>query len=181
MSKRWISTAGVILFLAAVFCVGVLFFRGRIQRSTAEMSASPTKSLIGKPFPHASLVDVNGSKVDEQILRNGRVIVVFVATDCDACMTESKFLSTFVGKRKDVTFYGLALFGTHPQSPELVEKLFPFRVLYDEENFFSRTMGINRVPVKVFLEDGVIKKGWIGADLTDDAKQSFTDWLNGLP
>jgi hypothetical protein len=41
-------------------------------------------------------------------------------------------------------------------------------------------MGINRVPVKVFLENGIIKKGWIGAAQTDEAKSSFTEWLDSL-
>jgi hypothetical protein len=43
------------------------------------------------------------------------------------------------------------------------------------------TMGINRVPVKVFLEDGIIKRGWIGAAQTEQAKSSFTEWFDSLP
>ena len=58
--------------------------------------------------------------------------------------------------------------------------MFPFRIFYDEGDSFVSTMGINRVPVKVFLEDGIIKKGWIGAALTDQAKQSFVEWLDGV-
>jgi hypothetical protein len=42
-------------------------------------------------------------------------------------------------------------------------------------------MGINRVPVKVFLEDGIIRQGWIGAAVTDKDQQSFIDWLDALP
>lgn len=179
MSKRWLSIAGVILFLIAVFCAGFAFFYNRIQRSKAE--ASESKSLINKPLPHAQLVDVSGSKVDEQILRKGRVVLVFLTTDCDACATESKFLQTLISRRKDVTFYGLIPFGARPDSPETAAKLFPFKVFYDESSSFVMTMGINRVPVKVFLEDGIIKKGWIGAAMTDEAKASFTSWFDGLP
>jgi hypothetical protein len=179
MSKRWISIAGVIFLLAAVFCVGFVFFHNRIQRSQA-VGSDTSKSLINKPLPHAQLVDAYGSKVDEEILRSGRVVVVFVTTDCDACQTETKFLQTVLGRRKDVTFYGLVPFGTRPDSADAAVKTFPFRVFYDEGNSFVRTMGINRVPVKVFLEDGIIKKGWIGADLTDETKQSFVEWLDGL-
>lgn len=94
---------------------------------------------------------------------------------------EAKFLETLLSRRKDVAFYGLIPFGTRPESPKAAEELFPFRIFYDESNAFVRTMGLNRVPVKVFLEDGIIKKGWIGAALTDKAKQSFVEWLDGLP
>jgi len=180
MSKRLISIAGVVFFLAAVFCVGFVFFRNRNQPPPPPPSDT-SKSLIDKPLPQAQLIDAYGSKVDEQILRKGRVVLVFVTTDCDACGTETKFLGTLLDRRKDVTFYGLIPFGPHPESPQAAEKVFPFKIFYDEENSFVRTMGLNRVPVKVFLEDGIIKKGWIGAALTDDAKQSFVEWLDGLP
>jgi len=180
MSKRWISIAGVSFFLIAVFCVGFVFFYHRIQRTQIEASDT-SKSLIDKPLPHAQLVDVYGATVNEQVLRRGRVILVFVTPDCEACATESRFLQTLLGRRKDVTFYGLVPFGKHPDSPELAAKIFPFTVFYDEGNSFVATMGINRVPVKVFLEDGIIKKGWIGAALTDKAKASFIDWLDKLP
>ena len=184
MSKRVIGIAGVIFFLAAVFCAGYVFFYNRIQRTNAEGGAEtpsePSRSLIDKPFPQARLVDVRGAKVDENILRTGRVVVVFVTADCDACATESRFLQTLVGRRKDIMFYGLVPFGGPPGSPDEVEKKFPFKVFYDEENSYVQSMGINRVPVKVFLENGIIKKGWIGAAQTDKAKTSFTEWLDGL-
>ena len=180
MSKRWISIAGVIFFLLAVFCAGFIFFYSRVQRS---QPAAPdaSKSLINKPFPHAQLLDIYGSKVDEKVLRRGRVILVFVTPECDACLAESKFLQTLLTRRSDISFYGLIPFGRPPASPNALEKTFPFRVFYDEGNSFVYTMGINQVPVKVFLEDGIIKKGWIGAALTDQAKTSFVEWLDALP
>jgi peroxiredoxin len=188
MSKRWISIAGVILFLVAVFCGGFVFFYNRIQRSNAEASepssaikSAESKSLIDTPFPHAQLVDTRGSKVDEQVLRTGRVVVVFVTTDCDACATESKFLQTVLHRRRDVTFYGIVPFGKRPDSANVAERMFPFRVFYDDGSSYVPAIGINRVPLKVYLEDGIIKKGWIGAATTDTAKESFLKWLDGLP
>lgn len=182
MLKRWITVAGLIFFFVVVFCAGFFFFKNRIQRSQAEpQPAESSKSLINQPFPlGAQLVDTGGARVDEQILRKGRVVVVFITTDCDACIAEGKFLQTVIDRRRDVTFYGLVPFGTRPDSSNTAEKTFPFRVFYDEANAFVMTMGINRVPVKVFLEDGIIKKGWIGAALTDKAKTSFVEWLDSL-
>jgi hypothetical protein len=182
MPKRWLSIAGIIFFLLAVFCAGFVFFYTRMQRSQAEApQPRPSKSLIDRPFPPAQLVDLNGSAVDEQILRTGRVVIVFITTDCDACATESKFLEPLVGRRSDVTFYGLVPFGPRPKSPAAAEKMFPFKIFFDQENSFIATMGINRVPVKVFLEDGIIKKGWIGAAITEKDQKSFIEWLDTLP
>jgi len=178
-AKRWISVVAVALFFGGVFCAGFLFFYHRIQRSKAESAAAvaASKSLIDKPLPHARIIDINGAKVDEQILRRGRVVLVFITTDCDACATESKFLQTLLDRRKDITFYGLVPFGPRPDS----DKTFPFKVFFDEDDSFVRSLGINRVPVKVFLEDGIIKNGWIGADVSDKAKTSFIQWMDGLP
>lgn len=179
MLKRCLSLTGVAVFLALAFCAGFAFFYHQNRRPQAE--AAESKSLINKPLPHAQLVDTRGSSVDEQVLRTGKVVLVFVTTDCDACGTESKFLQTLMDKRKDVTFYGLVPFGKRSDTGAVAEKIFPFKVFYDESNSFVSSMGINRVPVKVYLEDGVIKKGWIGAALSDEAKNSFVEWLDGLP
>lgn len=183
MSKRWLSIGGVALFLVAVFCVGFVVFYYRMQRTQDFPVELPdtSKSLINKPLPQAQLIDPSGSKIDEQILRRGKVILVFVTTDCDACVTESKFLQTILNKRADISFYGLIPFGKTPDPSHVAEKKFPFRVFYDEGNSFVRSMGINRVPVKVFLEDGIIKKGWIGAAMTDQSKRSFLEWFDSLP
>jgi len=162
-----------------VFCAGFVYFYSRIQRSKAE-PPEDSRSLIDKPLPHAELMDVNGARVDERLLRKGRVVLVFVTTDCDACAEESKFLQTVLDRRKDVTFYGLIPFGPRPETPDEAAKMFPFKVFYDEGDSFVLTMGINRVPVKVFLEDGIIKKGWIGAVRTDEARTSFVNWLDSL-
>lgn len=192
MSKRWISIAVVLVFLVAVFCAGFFFFYNRIQRSRAESkeetivasepsgTPGPSKSLINKPFPAAQLVDTSGAKADEQLLRRGKVVVVFVTMDCNACETEGKFLQTVLDRRKDVAFYGIVPFGKRPESADAETQKFPFNVFYDENDSFVYSMGINRVPVKVYIEDGIIKKGWIGAVRTDEAKASFVQWLDSL-
>lgn len=151
-----------------------------MQRSQPEEIQS-SRSLINKPLPQVHLVDSSGAKVDEQVLRKGRVVLIFVTSECDACLVESRFLQTLLHKRKDVTFYGLVPFGKRFDSPEAAAKVFPFTVFYDESDSLVPAIGLNRVPVKVFLEDGIIKKGWIGAATTDAAKASFTNWLEGLP
>ena len=179
MSKRWLSIVGVTLLLAAVFCAGFVFFYKRMQRSH-ELRADASKSLINKPLPDAQLIDTKGSKVDGDILRRGKVLLVFVTPDCDACVTETKFLETILTRRSDVSFYGLIPFGKSPETSSAAEKMFPFKVFYDEGDSFVHSMGINRVPVKVFLEDGIIKKGRIGAAMTEQTKRSFVEWFDSL-
>jgi hypothetical protein len=100
--------------------------------------------------------------------------------DCDACETDSKFLQTVLDRRKDVAFYGIVPFGPRLESMEAARQKFPFQVFYDRNDSFVYSMGIDRVPVKVYVEDGIIKKGWIGAVRTDEARKSFVSWLDNL-
>jgi hypothetical protein len=185
MSKRWITIVAIILFFVVVFFAGLLFFYSRMPVSEAEVTA-PSKPLINKPFPHSQLLDIHRAQVDEQILRKGKVVVVFVTLECNACLTEAEFIQTLLSRRSDVTFYGIIPFKRPPDAQptgaqETLEKKFPFTVFYDDSNAFVSEMGINRVPVKVYLEDGIIKKGWLGAAMTDQAKASFVEWLDNLP
>jgi hypothetical protein len=182
MTKRLIWVAGFAFLLAALFCVAFVFFYNRMQRSLAESTeSSSSKSFINKALPQAQLIDPSGVKVDEHLIRTGRVVLVFVTTECQACLVESEFLRTLLNRRKDVTFYGLVAFGKRTESLQAAEKMFPFKVFYDDGGALVSSIGINKVPVKVFLENGIIKKGWIGAATSDRAKKSFTDWLDGLP
>ena len=180
MSKALIKIVGITGFLAILFCVGFVYFYGKIQQSQSETAADPSKSFINKPLPAARLVDLAGANVDEQIIRKGRVVLVFVTPECQACLVEGKFLKTLLGRRNDITFFGVVPFGKTIESQQVAEEMFPFKVFYDDTNALVQAIGINRVPVKIYLEDGIIKKGWIGAALSDRAKTSFTQWLDGL-
>lgn len=180
MSKRLIWFGGVAIFLAAGVGAGFVFLYNRMQPAQAEATKA-SRSLINKPLPQAQLLDTSEVKVDEEILRRGRVVLVFVTPECEACLVESEFLRTVMNRRSDVTFYGLIVFGKRMESPAAAEKIFPFRVFYDEGDALVSSIGINRVPVKIFLENGIIKKGWIGAATNDQAKATFTAWLDGLP
>jgi hypothetical protein len=58
--------------------------------------------------------------------------------------------------------------------------MFPFRVFFDESHVFNRRLEVDRVPAKLFLEDGVVKKVWVGSTISDQSKAAFRDWLDGL-
>lgn len=94
-------------------------------------------------------MDTSGTNVDEGVLRKGRVVLVFVTPECDACMVESDFLRTILDRRKDVTFFGLIPFGKR-LSTEASQKIFPFQVFYDDGDALVSSIGINKVPVKNF-------------------------------
>ncbi|HEU4386451.1 MAG TPA: hypothetical protein VFV34_01550, partial [Blastocatellia bacterium] len=109
----------------------------------------------------------------------GKVILVFLSPGCGACHKEIEFLKTVVGKRDDVRYYGVASLGGVRPDQE-AEKQSPFKVYNDQGNRLAIGLGITKIPVKVFVEDGFIKKVWGGASSTDETQLAFVRWLDEL-
>ena len=167
----WISSLAIIFVL--VFCTAFVVFYTRNERIKA--AQGPVDS--GNSLPAAELVNASNQALADSQLKNGRVVLVFVTAECDACMKESEFLRDLVSKRPDVRFYGVISFGDMESSLREAKQKFPFEVFYDRGFKLARQLGINRVPIKIFLENGVIKKSWGGATVDEKKKADFVQWL----
>jgi hypothetical protein len=95
-------------------------------------------------------------------------------------MKESQFLSTVIAKYNKIPFYGVISFGDKDVVLREAKDKFPFKVFYDDHVQIAGPLGINRVPVKLYVEDGVIKKAWGGATVDDQAKADFNKWVDDL-
>ena len=167
----WISTLA--LLSAVVFCVAFVFFYTRSARNATK----PNLVGSGKTLPDADLVDIDNQPLSASELKNGRVVLVFIAPDCGACNKESDFLKDVIGKRSDVRFYGVISYGDMVSSLRDAKEKFPFKVFYDRGFKLAGPLGINRVPIKIFVDDGVIKKSWGGATVDEKAQGDFVRWL----
>jgi peroxiredoxin len=175
-SKKIIWIFSLALLFVLVFCAGFAFFYTRNHQNA--LAIGPVGS--GKSLPSAELVDESNQLLADSELRKGRFVLVFVTSDCDACRKESEFLKDLVGKRSDVTFYGVISFGDMDSSFREAKGKFPFKVFYDRGFHLAAQLGIKRVPIKIFVENGVIKKSWGGATMDDKAKADFVQWLSDV-
>lgn len=167
----WISSLAILFVL--VFCAAFVAFYTRNNRNKA--AQGPVNS--GKSLPAAELVNESNQQLADSQLRNGRVILVFISADCDACRKESEFLKGLVNKRPDIHFYGVISFGEMENSLRVAKQKFPFEVFYDRGFKLASQLGVNRVPIKVFVDNGIIKKSWGGATIDEKAKADFIRWL----
>lgn len=172
-SKKVIWISALALLFVVVFCASFVVFYTRNNRKVAVKA--PVDS--GKQLPSAELIDEFNKQLPESDLRKGRVVLVFVTADCDACEKESEFLKDLVHKRPDVRFYGVISFGDMESSLKLAKTKFPFAVFYDRGFRLAGQLGINRVPIKIFVDNGIIKKSWGGATVDEKAKADFATWL----
>lgn len=181
MSKQ-VKWALVAIGLVLLFCFSFVYFYTKAQKQAQVKAeaAADSRSPIGKPLPEVHLVAPSGEKVDDQLLRKGKVVLIFLTPECDACHTEVDFLKTVVDKRSDVSFYGIITFGKKVSSPGGAESTYPFKVFYDDGFYLAPKLGINRVPIKLYVEDGIMRKAWGGATMDDEAKNTFVQWLDSV-
>jgi thiol-disulfide isomerase/thioredoxin len=171
-SKKLIWFSSLAILFVFVFCAGFVFFYTRADRK----KAAPEPVASDLSLPAAELVDESNQVLADSQLKNGKVVLVFISPDCDACMKESEFLKDLVTKRPDVRFYGVISFGDEKALKEAKEK-FPFQVFYDRGFLLKGKLGIDRVPIKIFVQDGVMKKSWGGATVDEKKKAAFVRWL----
>lgn len=172
-SKKLIWISSLALLFVVVFCAGFVVFYTRNARNVEKRD--PVDS--DKSLPYGDLVDENNQPLPNSELKSGRIVLVFITSDCDACRKESEFLRSVVGKRADVRFYGVISFGDMESSLRDAKEMFPFKVFYDRGFRIAGQLGIKRVPIKIFVEDGVIKKSWGGATIDEKAQGDFVRWL----
>lgn len=176
MKKNGILIA---VIFAAFLCGFVALAIARGLRRPAEapvvVEAGSFEDL-DKALPEAHLVNLAGVKLDDNLLRHGKVVLAFVTPTCKPCLNEGEFLGT-VSDRGDVRFYGVISFGDEKISLKVAEGVFPFDVYYDQGSLLARGLNINRVPLKIFLEDGIIRDVWDGSTKTEEARAEFRDWL----
>ena len=173
--RKLIGLAGLAVLFVVVFCVGFSVFYTRRQQA-----AEDARRGVGSKLPHAELVDETNQVLPDATLHTGRLILVFVSPDCGACQTEAQFLQPVIKQHSNVPFYGVVSFGEQATALRTAQAEFPFKVYYDRNFQLAGQLGIRRVPIKLYIEDGVIKKVWGGAT-TDATKQAeFVSWLEKL-
>ncbi len=166
--------------LVAVFAISFFFL---YQRAREKRSAEPlilTPAVVNKPLPKADLVNVSGKLLDDERLRRGKVILVFTMPDCSPCDQENEFLKTVGTTRKDVTFFDIIPFGDKNQALKSAQSKYAFETFFDDGSMLSRSLQLYRVPLIVFVEDGIIKKTFLSATIEKQEQTEFEQWLRSL-
>jgi|GEM_PF-1147795 len=172
-SKKIIWISSLAILFVVVFCAAFVVFYTRNNRNKA--AEGPVNS--GNSLPSSDLINESDQPLADSQLKNGRVVLVFISSDCDACMREAEFLKGLVNKRPDIRFYGVISFGDKENSLREAKTKFPFDVFYDRGVRLAGQLGIKRVPIKIFVDNGIIKKSWGGATVDEKAKADFIRWL----
>ena len=178
--KRISNVLTLGLIVLAIFCFTMAFVYKKPINKAAKQPLILTLAVIDQALPPAELVDISGTRLNDQRLRQGKVVLVFTLTSCKPCDQENEFLKTVINTRKDVSFFYVIPMGVKADVLREAQDKYAFETFFDEGSMLARKLEVYQVPLKVFLQDGVIKKTWIEATVTDQRKSDFTAWLRDL-
>src|ERR1051325_6878078 len=131
-----------------------------------EVRAAPA----GSTLPRAPLANLNTWHDEYQNVTKGKVLLVFITTDCDACRKElvnASHAAPCLASRVNV--YGIGI-----EEPDTVKKFaevnhIDLPMLWDHGAVMLRQLGFRLMPTKVLLQDGVILKIWHGSSADNNA------------
>jgi thiol-disulfide isomerase/thioredoxin len=156
-----------------------MFFSKRRAVSEGPSNYLLADSVRNQPLPKSRLIDQSGATIDDDFLRQGKVILVLLNPNCKACEKESAFLSIVAPLRSDIKFFGIATLGEVPKLENPKES--PFQGIFADGGFvLSRSLSVDRLPMTYFIDNGLVKNAWMGAPNNDKRKAEFIEWFKHL-
>lgn len=154
--------AGVLLATLGVACLSTVLVKGR---PTVRPKSPPQDMLtnINQPLPTCRLTDFKSQEVAADELRRGRVLFVYLATGCTACVKEAEIISRL---RRDAP-PGLRIYGVSAESDAQLARFaeevnLSFPMLRDAKGQLADSLDTKYYPSKYFVENGLITKIWYG-------------------
>ena len=169
---------GVIVLVG--LCLIVVFLSRKTNSKPARQPLILTSSVINQPLPDAELVNISGTRLGDERLRQGKVVLVFALTSCKPCDDENEFLKTVINTRNDVSFFYVIPMGVRSQALKEAAEKYHLETFFDQDSKLAKKLEVYQVPIKVFVDNGVIKKVWLEATVTGPGRSDFRDWLNSL-
>ncbi|HEX8409633.1 MAG TPA: hypothetical protein VF883_12255 [Thermoanaerobaculia bacterium] len=178
LTQTWTVAMGVALAFVVGYAGAVFSTASKVAERKDPFHVLQRRT--GNQLPPARFIAPGEKPVADDSWRKGKVVLVMVTTSCDACLLEARFLRGVVGKRNDVKFLGVLSFEQDAEALQKAQALFPFPVVRDDGMALMQGLGVTGVPIKIYLENGVVKRTWGGASMTEQARAGFTQWLTNL-
>lgn len=132
-------------------------------------------SLIGEKLPASNLSAASGENFDNQDLRQGKVLIMFLSADCEACKAEiGQMAEMYPQISSQIKVYGINVDPKEKQNALAENKNINFPILTDEKREFANSLAVKGVPTKFLIQDGIIRKVVIGRFIDQtDARQKM--------
>lgn len=137
------------------------------QKIIAHFAAKPPAAQVARarsPLPQAPLINLSTNHDDYQNVIKGRVLLLFITTDCDACRKELSNASQIAaGISSTVTIYGVGIEDKESVRTFIEANHVDLPILLDYRAAILGRLGFKLMPTKVLLQDGMITRIWYGS------------------
>jgi peroxiredoxin len=155
--------------IAGVLLPCVIFASFQFSRRAAARSQLVLKDAVvisGQPLPKTDLLELDGGKVSPQTLRSGKVLLIFLTTNCPACQKELKLVSSVAPELSGkLQIYGIGFQDASEIKKFVQENGIVTPILRDSHADLATTLGVKYFPTKFLIQDGVIVNTWFGNSL----------------
>lgn len=117
------------------------------------------------PLDHGSLINLRTNVDESQSLKKGKILLVFLTTDCEACKKEVVTLSSLTSSTlsSKVRVYGVFVEPRDNVIPFVEENNITFPLLMDNGATVLSKLGFKYMPTKVLMQEGIVQKIWYGS------------------
>lgn len=165
MTRKQITLFGTVVVLAALtgfFVIRPAAHNRAEESGKAEAGVGLLHTSL-QPLPDYRLTRLDRQEVPADELRQGRVLLVYLTTNCDPCIKEAEVVSRLY---RDVP-PGLRVYGISIERPAQIDAFvkefnLQFPMLVDVGSQLARSLDLHHFPSKYLVEDGVITKVWRG-------------------
>ncbi len=132
-------------------------------------SDPPPAAPAGSLLPRGRLVSLRTNQDMYEDVMKGKVLLLFVTTDCNACAKElSNAVQSAPLLTPKVTIYTVAVEERNSVIMFMKANRVDLPVLLDPGAVILARLGFKYMPTKVLLHDGVITKIWYGSSRDKD-------------
>ncbi len=147
--------------LIVLISLFVWFYTSYLRAESPEATCNGeylSKTLTNNILPNYELTDLDGNNEYEYLVK-GKVLLVFLSSECSACQKEVVFLS----KNFSEISGRIRIVGVTTESKKTAEAFsadynLQFPLVLDKNGDMMFEAGVRCTPTNFFLEDGIVKK-----------------------
>jgi peroxiredoxin len=176
--RRMIKPVVIIPALAGIILSLSIFLKIWERRKVSAPLNGPVFSRSS--LPAGALINLATNVDSYATVNKGRVLLVFLTTNCDACKRESFTLSKVLQSLNPNTdVYGVCFEEREKVIPFVKENGIKFPVLLDKGGRVFSGLGLTVFPAKVLMQNGTIIKTWFGSSPSETDLIREIDEANG--
>jgi len=145
-------------------CIAFLVLHfSRHPDSQSQLVLKDAVVISGQSLPQTELLEIDGNNIPPEMLRKGKVLLVFLRSGCGACQKELTLLSRLEPQISDnVKIYGVGVENRNQIMNFIQENEFKPKILLDKDGKLMKSLSVKYFPTKFLVVDGVIVKTWFG-------------------